>query len=63
MNIPETGGLPNDMLHVFQRNYHDKRRRGQRDDTSLLLMGAMMTFIGVKMSLDAWNRMHGGRGR
>lgn len=66
MNPPPTlpdKGLVHDIYDIGKRGHFESQKKGQPEPTFKLVMGAALVWIGAEMLLEAWNKMHGGRGR
>lgn len=55
--IPDSPQLSRDLEHLARRSYYESKRRGEKNDTALLMMGMITAFIGATMAWKAWERM------
>ena len=56
-------GLISDLYHIGKRGSFEARKRGQDDALFKFVAGTALIWIGGTMALNAWNKLHGGKGR
>lgn len=61
-DLPDSG-LVSDIYHIGKRGSFEARKRGESNETFKLVMAAALIWMGAKMGLEAFEKMHGGRGR
>lgn len=62
MDSPDSG-VVNGLYYLFRRMYFESKRRGEQNDQMLMLMGGCLTVMDCAMSMKAFNRIKGGKGR
>lgn len=56
------GGLLSHAYHFAKSGEIESRKNGKPEPSYKIVMGLALIFIGAQMTLDAWNKMHGGKG-
>ena len=55
--MTELSSLPHHLRHLARSQYYESKKKGEHNDSALLVMGLVSVFIGASMAWSAWERM------
>lgn len=55
--MTELSSLPHHLRHLARSQYYESKKKGEHNDSALLVMGLVSVFLGAAMSYRAWERL------